>query len=191
MKKSAFWVSDQATRKPARLCLEISDLDSIAIILLRQRRKAKVLIRLRGCAGWSASLLFAYGIKKVFSWRGSYEPPHDKTNKMTVRPAKTQISLGIRPVWSESPLCAEWVGKDPSFLHADSEYSDQTERMRSESSLGAHAILLVLSWGGSIMLVAYWSHVSWHCFHNEVLTGLSKYTDIWGLVTVIKYHSCY
>ena len=28
------------------------------------------------------------------------EPPHDKTNKMTVRPAKTQISLGIRSVWS-------------------------------------------------------------------------------------------
>ena len=26
------------------------------------------------------------------------EPPHEKTNKMTVRPAKTQISLGIRPV---------------------------------------------------------------------------------------------
>ena len=27
------------------------------------------------------------------------EPPRYKTNKMTVRPAKTQISLGIRPVW--------------------------------------------------------------------------------------------
>ena len=27
---------------------------------------------------------------------------HDKTSKMSVRPAKTQISLGIRPVWSES-----------------------------------------------------------------------------------------
>ena len=26
------------------------------------------------------------------------EPPHDKTNEMTVRPAKTQISLGICPV---------------------------------------------------------------------------------------------
>ena len=25
---------------------------------------------------------------------------------MTVRPAKTQISLDIRPVWSESSLCA-------------------------------------------------------------------------------------
>ena len=24
-----------------------------------------------------------------------YEPPHDKTNKMTVRAAKTQISLGF------------------------------------------------------------------------------------------------
>ena len=28
----------------------------------------------------------------------TYEPPHDKTIKMTVRPGKTQISLGIRPV---------------------------------------------------------------------------------------------
>ena len=28
------------------------------------------------------------------------EPPHDKTDEMTVWPAKTQISLGIHPVWS-------------------------------------------------------------------------------------------
>ena len=35
-----------------------------------------------------------------------YEPPRDKTNYVAVRPAKTQISLGIRPVWSESSLCA-------------------------------------------------------------------------------------
>ena len=33
-----------------------------------------------------------------------YEPRLDKTNKTNVRPAKTQISLGIRPVWSESSL---------------------------------------------------------------------------------------
>ena len=32
------------------------------------------------------------------------EPPHDKTNKWHVRQAKTQISLGIRPVWSEASL---------------------------------------------------------------------------------------
>ena len=52
-----------------------------------------------------------------------------KPTKWHVRPAKTQISLGIRPVWSESSLCAQWVAKDPSFLHADSEDSDQTGRM--------------------------------------------------------------
>ena len=57
------------------------------------------------------------------------EPRHDKTNKMSVRPAKIQISLGIRPVWSESSLCAQWVAEDPSFLHADSEDSDQIGRM--------------------------------------------------------------
>ena len=55
-----------------------------------------------------------------------YELPLVKTNRMNVRPAKTQISLGIRPVWSESLLCAKWVAKDPSFLYADNEDSDQT-----------------------------------------------------------------
>ena len=57
------------------------------------------------------------------------EPRHDKTNKVTVCPAKTQISLGIRPVWSESSLCALGVAKDPSFLHTDSEDSDQNRQM--------------------------------------------------------------
>ena len=37
--------------------------------------------------------------------------------------------LDIHPVWSESSLCAQRVAKDPSFLHADSEDSDQTGRM--------------------------------------------------------------
>ena len=49
--------------------------------------------------------------------------------KWHVRPAKTQISLGIRPVWSESSLCAKWVAKDLRFLNADSEDSDQTGQM--------------------------------------------------------------
>ena len=38
------------------------------------------------------------------SGNGMLEPRHDKTNKMSVRPAKTQISLGIRPVWSVPSL---------------------------------------------------------------------------------------
>ena len=52
-----------------------------------------------------------------------------KPTKWHERPAKTQISLDIRPVWSQSSLCAQWVAKDPSFLHVDSEDSEQTERM--------------------------------------------------------------
>ena len=45
-------------------------------------------------------------IKRLFitNFLKVYEPWHDKTNKMSVRPAKTQISLGIHPVWSESLL---------------------------------------------------------------------------------------
>ena len=44
------------------------------------------------------------------------EPWHDKTNKMSVRLAKTQISLGIRPVWSVFAVCMKkaWVLSYPS-----------------------------------------------------------------------------
>ena len=55
-----------------------------------------------------------------------YEPRHDKTNKMSVRPAKTQISLSIRPVWSESSLSA-WRKLGSLATHwAHSKDSDQT-----------------------------------------------------------------
>ena len=49
-----------------------------------------------------------------------------KPTKWPVLPAKTQISLGIRPVWSEPSLYAQCVAKILSFLHADNEDSDQT-----------------------------------------------------------------
>ena len=40
----------------------------------------------------------------------------------------------LRSAWAsaqsdQSSLCAQWVAKDPSFLHADSEDSDRTGRM--------------------------------------------------------------
>ena len=35
-----------------------------------------------------------------------FKLPHDKTNNVAVRPAKIQISLGVRPVWSESSMSA-------------------------------------------------------------------------------------
>ena len=51
-----------------------------------------------------------------------------KTNKMTVRPAKTKISLGIRPVWSESSLSA-WRNLGSLATHwAHNEDYDQSSR---------------------------------------------------------------
>ena len=49
-----------------------------------------------------------------------YEPPWQKPTKWHVCPAKTQISLGIHPVWAASSLGAQWTAKNLSFLHADS-----------------------------------------------------------------------
>ena len=74
-----------------------------------------------------------------------------KPTKWHVRPAKTQISLGIRPVWSESSLSA-WRKLGSLATHwAHSEYSDQTGRMPRLIWVFAlrTVIVLVLSWGGS------------------------------------------
>ena len=83
-----------------------------------------------------------------------FEPPHDKTNKVAMHTTKIQISLGIRPVWSEPSLCVQWVAYDPTFLRADSEDSDQTGRMPRLIRVfaGRTATLMVLSWGGSFVL---------------------------------------
>ena len=51
------------------------------------------------------------------------------------------------PSEDQSLLCAQWLAKDPSFLHADIEDSDQTGRMpKLICLLWTHVILLVLSW---------------------------------------------
>ena len=59
-----------------------------------------------------------------------------KPTKWHVRPAKTQISLGIRPVWSESSLCA-WRKVGSLVTHwAHSEDSDQTGYPKTLIRLG-------------------------------------------------------
>ena len=67
-----------------------------------------------------------------------------------VRSAKTQISLVIRPVWSESSQCASCVAKGPRFLHPDSEDSDQTGWMLRLISVFAgrtcHFVGFVMLW---------------------------------------------
>ena len=108
----------------------------------------------------------------------SSESQHDKPTKWPLRPVITQISLGIRPVWSvfavrmkkhwvlSYPLSIQWtlirLGGCPGWF---------------ESSLGAHVSLLVLSCCGSSIWYSqcflaqklwYRPHL-WHtvCFCNH------------------------
>ena len=70
---------------------------------------------------------------------------------MIVRPAKTEIKLGIRQVWAESSLSA-WRKLGFLTTHwAHSEDSDQTGRMPRLIWVfaGRTVIVLILSWGGS------------------------------------------
>ena len=78
-----------------------------------------------------------------------------KPTKWHLCPGKDQTGqmLGCPPVWSESSLCAQWIAKDKLFS------CRQRRLIRlgrcpgwSESLLGAHALLLVLSCAGSIIL---------------------------------------
>ena len=74
-----------------------------------------------------------------------------KATKWSVYPAKTQTSLGIRPVWSEF-LLSTWRGFGSLATHwVHSEDSDQTGRMPRLIWVfaGRTVILSLLSWGGS------------------------------------------
>ena len=66
-------------------------------------------------------LIFSGHLGLVTSFPVILEMSHlmTKPTKWHMRPAKTQISLGIHPVWSESWLYTQWVAKEPSFLNVD------------------------------------------------------------------------
>ena len=91
---------------------------------------------------------------KSFYWNSELSRLMTKPTKWHVRQAKTRISLGIRPVWSESSLCAQWVANDPSFLHADSEDSDQTGRWLNYDLYSCNYMIWATSWENLFMLYA-------------------------------------
>ena len=111
-------------------------------------RKAAKLCRKNGkqCGSWwncfTSGRYWVYTVCLAIT-----ELPHYKTNKMAVRPAKTQISLGIRPVWSVFAMRS--VGSKGPKLSSCGQQSLVECPGWSESSLGAKIIVFVLSWGGS------------------------------------------
>ena len=111
-----------------------------------------------------------------------HEPPHEKTNKTTVYLTKTRISLGIRPLQSESSLSA-WRKLGSLATHwAHSEDSDQTGRMPRLIWVfpGCKVILLVLSCCGSHNDTAV--HLSMKMqtsFHRKWNLKLSHLMRLW------------
>ena len=98
-----------------------------------------------------------------------------KPTKWHMRPANTQISRGIRPVWSESSL-STWRKFGSLASHwAHSEDSDQTGRMPRLIWVfaGRTVILLVLSWGGS-----FWNEAA-YCLLVSPLFVPEEGCDLW------------
>ena len=127
---------------PARRCTPASCVDPFLLYTIRHAGVSIARICFHDDSPQSAAYIF--------------EPPHDKTNKMTVRPAMTQTSLGIRPVWSESSLSAWRKIWSLATQWAHSKDSDQTGQMARLIwvFVGRSGILLVLSWGGSFAILS-------------------------------------
>ena len=78
---------------------------------------------------------------------------HNMSRDMT-KPAKwvcaqRRLRSAWASVWLESSLCVQWVAKDPSFLHADSEDWSDLEDAQADPSLRwahSHFVVFVMSW---------------------------------------------
>ena len=116
-------------------------------------------------------------IWRLMSIKKKFEPLHVKTNNVVVCPAKTQISLVIHPVWSESSLSARRGTGSLAVHWAHSEDSDQTGRMPRLIWVlaGRTVIVCVLSRGGSF---TFNSTKPISCSFNVKLNRVLRYTCI-------------
>ena len=112
-----------------------------------------------------------FGVMVLILIRGNdaSEPPHDKTNKMAVRPAKIQISPGIRPVWSESSLSA-W------------------RKLGSFTTLWAHSRLWSNWADAQADLSLRWAHIPFCCFCLEAAhIHLNLYFKLFTIYHIVAY----
>ena len=115
-----------------------------------------------------------------------------KPTKWPVHPAKTLISLGICPVWSESSLCTQWVAKDSVFLHADSKDSDQSRWMPRLiwvfSGCKAYFVGFVMRWLNIFCLMVYgiahglnsqwWINAMWNDSKTSIFVKNTQKTPV-------------
>ena len=100
-----------------------------------------------------------------------------KPTKLHVRPAKTQISLGIRPVHSESSLSA-WrkIGSLSTHL-VHSEDSDQTGRMPRLNWVFAGCICHFV---GFVMRRPFFTSFIFACLYEEFMITTRTRVAIWA-----------
>ena len=114
----------------------------------------------------------AFHVETCSLFSSPFEPWQDKTNKVSVCPVKTQISLGICPVWSGSSLSA-WRDLGSLATHwAHCEDSDQTgQTPKLIWVFAGHTVtLLVLSRGDSfgIWITSLWEERARLCAYCTI-----------------------
>ena len=92
-----------------------------------------------------SSIFFFYretrdAVLSPYNWAASWQNP----TEWSVCSAKTETSLGIRPVWSASLQCTQWVTEDPVFLHADSK--DWSDWADAQADLNLHWAHMPFCW---------------------------------------------
>ena len=92
-----------------------------------------------------------------------------KKKKNDRAPSEDSNQPGHPPSLIRVFACTQWGAKDPSFHHADSEDSDQTERLSRLVCVlaGCTVILLVLPRGGSNVLSPV-SHAKIHVVYARI-----------------------
>ena len=135
--------------------------------------------------------------------KNTCEPPHDKTNKMTVRPVNTRISLGIRPGWFESLLGAHAVFVMRLLISVMTKYWDRhtggnRSRPRSEVESGSRCTLQIVQYAQRHSLIRLWAIYNLSCvFWTQSLMIKSHYlktpknSDTKKLaVIILKFEPC-
>ena len=107
------------------------------------------------CTKWE---LYTKAIGRLF--RTVNEQRHDKTNKMSMRPAKTQISLSINPGWSESSL-STWRKLGSLATHLSAQWRLWSAWADAKADLSLHCacphfVGFVMSWLKLRFIAYFW-----------------------------------
>ena len=92
----------------------------------------------------------------------------------------------LRSVWAaaqsdQSPVCAQWAAKDPSFLHADSEdWSDWADTQADLSLRWAHThfVGLVMSWLIYVYMNSRITKICWLSGFYRVSQKIVHHTEL-------------